>query len=63
LALKSTLRVRHDGAHTQIWVKMFMLSVFSREINAGDARLVLSIDEKEAQGGSYSAGLLRLVGG
>jgi hypothetical protein len=33
---------------------MIMLSVFSREINAGDARLVLSIDEKEAQGGSYS---------
>jgi hypothetical protein len=50
-------------------VKIFMLSVFSTEINAGDALLVLSIDEKEAQGGSYSnnaeglAGGLRLFGG
>jgi hypothetical protein len=40
-----------------------MLSVFSREINAGEARLVLSIDEKEAQGGSYSSDGQGLTGG
>ncbi|KAJ7848422.1 hypothetical protein B0H13DRAFT_2404115 [Mycena leptocephala] len=32
---------------------------YGTEINAGDALLVLSIDEKEAQGGSYSSDVMR----
>ncbi|KAJ7870676.1 hypothetical protein B0H13DRAFT_1896089 [Mycena leptocephala] len=45
----------YTTAPAQIWEKIFMLSVFSREINAEDARLVLSINEKDAQGRSYSS--------